>query len=136
MSQLIKRFSITDPFWKRYEDLLSDVVVPYQEAVLRDEVPGAEKSHAIENFRLAADVIKNGKEPGGFYGLVFQDSDVAKWIEAASYSLIRHPDSKLEERIDQVIDTIRDSQHEDGYVNHLYRGDERPVKIMRLDYAL
>ena len=117
MSQLIKRFSITDPFWKRYEDLLSDVVVPYQEAVLRDEVPGAEKSHAIENFRLAADVIKNGKEPGGFYGLVFQDSDVAKWIEAASYSLIRHPDSKLEERIDQVIDTIRDSQHEDGYVN-------------------
>ncbi len=117
MSELIKRFNITDPFWKRYGDLLSEVVIPYQEAVLRDEVPGAEKSHAIENFRLAAEVVKNGKEPGGFYGLVFQDSDVAKWIEAASYSLIRHPDSGLEERIDRVIETIRDSQHEDGYVN-------------------
>ena len=39
--------------------------------------PGAEKSHAIENFRIAA-----GESKGEFYGTVFQDSDVAKWLEA------------------------------------------------------
>lgn len=31
-----------------------DTVIPYQEKILNDEIPGVEKSHALVNFRIAA----------------------------------------------------------------------------------
>ena len=127
MSNLIRQFTVSDPFWKRYEDLLTQVVIPYQEAALRDQIPDAEKSHSIENFKMAADVMKNGAEPGEYYGMVFQDSDLAKWIEAAAYSLVQHPDKDLERRLDEVIETIRDAQYPDGYLN-TYFTLKRPDK--------
>ena len=81
----LKNITITDSFWASRQKLVAEVVIPYQEAILRDAVPGAEKSHAIANFRIAA-----GQEQGEFYGMVFQDSDVAKWLEGAAYSLAIH----------------------------------------------
>ena len=105
-------FRIRDDFWSRYQDLVCDTVIPYQRQVLADQVPGAVKSHAIENLRIAAGLAK-----GDFYGWVFQDSDVAKWIEAASYSLAWRPDPALEEDLDQLIEIIGKAQEEDGYLN-------------------
>ena len=67
---------IVDAFWSQMQERVIDVVIPFQEKVLNDEIPGVEKSHAIENFRIAA-----GLSQGEFYGMVFQDSDVAKWLE-------------------------------------------------------
>jgi len=92
-------------------------VIPYQEMALRDEIPDAEKSHAIENFRQAAKVLKEGKCEEEFYGMVFQDSDVAKWLEAAAYSLVNPPDAELEARLDEMIELIGSAQYEDGYLN-------------------
>lgn len=105
-------FQIRDGFWTRYQDLVCDTVIPYQRQVLADAVPGAAKSHAIQNFRIAA-----GMDEGAFYGWVFQDSDVAKWIEAAAYALARKPDSELEADVDALIDVISRAQGEDGYLN-------------------
>ena len=34
----------------------------------------------------------------------FWDSDVAKWMEAAAYSLATHPDKKLEAKLDEIIE--------------------------------
>ena len=51
---------------------------------------------------------------------IFWDSDVAKWIEGASYVLAKHPDEKLTARIESVIDDIEANQWEDGYVNSYY----------------
>ena len=82
------------------------------EMILRDEVPGAERSHAIANFRMAA-----GEETGEFYGMVFQDSDVAKWLEAAAYSLALKPDAALSARVDDVVALIGRCQQPDGYLN-------------------
>jgi len=48
---------------------------------------------------------------------MFWDSDVEKWIEAASYSIATHPDPRLEKRIDDVIDLIASAQQDDGYLN-------------------
>ncbi len=48
---------------------------------------------------------------------VFLESDVTKWIEAAAYSLISHPDPKLEARIDEAVSMIAAAQQQDGYVN-------------------
>ncbi len=117
MNDLLKRFTISDHFFGHYEKLVKDVVIPYQEKVLNDEIPDAEKSHAIENFRAAAKVIETGSCDEEFYGMVFQDSDVAKWLEAAAYTLLKYPDKDLEKRCDKIIELIGRAQHEDGYLN-------------------
>lgn len=48
---------------------------------------------------------------------VFWDSDVAKWMEAAAYSLTTHPEPQLETRLDEVIDMMAQAQQPDGYLN-------------------
>ena len=101
-----------DNFWSPYQKLVINTVIPYQEKILNDEIPGAEKSHAISNFRIAA-----GLEKGEFYGMVFQDSDVAKWLEAVAYSLWVNPDPALEKRADEIIDIVAKAQQEDGYLD-------------------
>ncbi len=108
----LKNIKITDDFWSGMQNLVTDVVIPFQERVLNDEEPDVEKSHAIENFRIAA-----GLSDGEFYGMVFQDSDVAKWLEGAAYSLIIKPDKELEKRADDIIGIIEKAQQPDGYLN-------------------
>ncbi len=108
----LQGMTVTGGFWKEKQDLISKVVIPYQEKILNDEVPGAAKSHAFANFRIAA-----GMEEGEFYGMVFQDSDVAKWLEGVAYALADHADPELEERADAIIDIIERAQQPDGYLN-------------------
>ena len=47
----------------------------------------------------------------------FWDSDVAKWMEAAGYSLNNHPDPELEGKLEEVIGRLGRLQQEDGYLN-------------------
>lgn len=108
----VKQVNIQDEFWSKIQKRMIDTVIPFQEKVLNDEVPGVEKSHAIENFRIAA-----GLSEGEFYGMVFQDSDVAKWLEGVAYSLAVYPDEDLEKRADEIIDVIEKAQQPDGYLN-------------------
>ncbi len=108
----LKQTKCQDKFWSPYQKLVVETVIPYQEKILNDEIPGAEKSHALANFRIAA-----GLEEGAFYGMVFQDSDVAKWLEAVAYSLWVSPDPALEKRADEVISIIAKAQQEDGYLD-------------------
>ena len=56
--------------------------------------------------------------------VMWWDSDVAKWLEAASYSLATHPDSQLEALLDQVIEKIAAAQQPDGYLNSYFTGRE------------
>ena len=106
---------ITGGFWGRKMDMVASEMLPYQWLALNDGVKGAEPSYAVENFRIAA-----GEATGEFKGTIFQDSDVAKWIEAASYSLSHHPDPALEARVDEVIRLIAKAQRPDGYVNSYF----------------
>lgn len=108
----LKKTVINDSFWSKYQKLIRDVVLPYQKDALNDNIPGAEPSHAIKNFKIAA-----GLETGEFQGWVFQDSDVAKWLEAVAYSLSQTPDSELERSADEVIDIIEKAQQRDGYLD-------------------
>jgi hypothetical protein len=66
----------------------------------------------MENFRIAAGIV------GGSYGgMPFQDSDVAKWIEAASYANWAYPNADIEKAIDEAVDIIAAAQEDDGYLN-------------------
>lgn len=108
----VSQVEIRDGFWSEIQNRVIDVVIPFQEKVLNDEVEGVPKSHAIENFRIAA-----GLSEGEFYGMVFQDSDVAKWLEGVAYSLAVKPDPALEARADGIIDIIEKAQQPDGYLD-------------------
>ncbi|MBK8021949.1 MAG: glycoside hydrolase family 127 protein [Chloroflexi bacterium] len=48
---------------------------------------------------------------------IFWESDLAKWLEAASYALAAHPDAKLNEAVDHVIRLLEHAQQPDGYLN-------------------
>ena len=42
----LKNVQVQDGFWKPMQDLIIETVIPYQEKILNDEIPGVEKSHA------------------------------------------------------------------------------------------
>lgn len=106
---------ISDPFWSPYLDLVRNVVIPYQWQALNDHIPDAEPSYAIRNLKIIA-----GEAEGEFGGLVFQDSDLGKWLEAAGYSLSVTPDANLEALADGMIDLLEAVQQPDGYLNTYY----------------
>lgn len=111
----LKNIQIKDYFWSHYQTLVREEVIPYQWKTLNDQVPDAEPSHAIKNFKIAA-----GLETGEFHGFVFQDSDVAKWLEAVGYSLSTHKNPELEKCADLAIELIEKAQQPDGYINTFF----------------
>ena len=65
--------------------------------------------------------------PRGAHGLsmqVFWDSDVGKWIEAASYALAHRRDPAIEARIDEITEWLAQAQLPDGYLNGWFLGRE------------
>lgn len=147
-----KSITITDPFWKEMQELILNEVIPYQRKALEDGIDGAEPSHCLENFRKAAKAeaarrsgaktpvyptdkwhyTTENSDENAFSGWVFQDSDLYKWIEAASYSLEHHPDSKLEKEIDEAVDLICRSAQADGYIDSLYTINHPAAKFENL----
>ncbi len=111
----LKNVEIHDPFWSKVQETVRTQMIPYQWEALNDRIPGADPSYCIRNFKIAA-----GLEKGRHGGAVFQDSDLAKWIEAAAYSLEKHPDAKLEKEVDETIGLICKAQRPDGYMDTYY----------------
>mgnify|MGYP000112915012 FL=1 len=112
----IGNVKITSGFWKEYQELILKKVIPYQWDILNDKVKGIEKSHAIDNFRIAAG-ISNDK----FYGEAYQDSDLYKWLEAVGNALQVENNIELEKKADEVIDLLEGAQEEDGYLNTYFQ---------------
>lgn len=104
-----------DGFWGNWTKLNKEVVLEHQYEMI-------EETGRLDNFRKAA-----GKKSGQFEGLFFNDSDVYKWLEAASYSLGSYPDKDLEEKVDNTIRKVKDAQEEDGYLNTYFslQGEKR-----------
>lgn len=96
--------------------LVRDTVIPHQWEALNDRLPGAERSGCVHNLQVAA-----GEKAGKFHGLFWQDSDLAKWIEAASYRLATHPDAALDAELDGLSATIAKAQGSDGYLNTYFQ---------------
>lgn len=55
---------------------------------------------------------------------LFWDSDIAKWIEAASYFLQEEYDETIDKAIQELVEMIRGAQQEDGYLNVHYTAVE------------
>ena len=108
------RASVEGGFWGKYRDLVREKTIPFQWMALNDEIPGAPRSHSLENFRIAA-----GRSAGQYDGMVFQDSDLYKWLEAAGHLLRDEApgNEKIRKWADQAVDLIAAAQQPDGYLN-------------------
>lgn len=100
---------VTDDFWAPRIKRNHEVTIPIA-------FEQSEKTGRIKNFRIAG-----GLEEGRFQSnYPFDDSDVFKIIEGASYSLQTFPDRKLETYLDTLIRYIGLAQEDDGYI-YTYR---------------
>jgi DUF1680 family protein len=95
---------IRDEFWAPKLKVNREVTIPI-------EFDQCKVTGRIDAFRQD---WATGDEPVPH---IFWDSDVAKWIEAASYSLSDHQDPLLDAQLDEVIALIASAQQEDGYLN-------------------
>lgn len=93
-----------DSFWGRRHQINRRVTLPYEYELCK-------RTGRIDAFRLD---WTPGKQPKPHY---FWDSDLAKWIEAASYSLTTHPDAALKRRLERVTALVASAQQPDGYLN-------------------
>lgn len=79
---------------------------------MKSLMEGIEKSHYLENFKIAAGLV-----PGRSRGAPFNDGDFYKWMQSAIYLLAQSPDLELEKDIDSIIEIIGKAQREDGYLH-------------------
>lgn len=96
---------VDDHFWAPRLELNQKVTIPIA-------ISQCYKTGRVENFKIAGGLIR-GKFQSEY---PFDDSDLYKIIEGASYSLQTKPDSYLESRIDSIIYYIRGAQEKDGYL--------------------
>lgn len=84
-----------------------------------------EETHRYENFKMAAYTLQHPGHEGlqtpkwdvsKFMGFSFDDTDVYKTIEGASYVLQTYPDKQLTAYIDSVLDIVAAAQEPDGYL--------------------
>jgi len=98
------RVNITDNFWAPRLETNRKVTIPYN-------FEKCKETGRIRNFAIAG-----GLEEGDFEGIYFNDSDVFKVIEGASYSLQVYDDPELKAYLDDLIAKIAAAQEEDGYL--------------------
>ena len=96
---------IKDGFWYNRMETNRTVTIPYALKLL-------DETGRVKNFEIAAG-LQHGDFCSKYY---FDDSDVYKVIEGASYALMLKPDKELEERVDKIISLIAAAQEKDGYL--------------------
>ena len=127
------KVKVTDSFWGQRLKASRDVTIPLA-------FSKCEETGRYTNFEKAAN-------PSGSYevkGYSFDDTDVYKTIEGASYSLQTYPDKKLVHYIDSVLDIVAKAQEKDGYLYtsrtmnpkhpHEWAGDKRWSKVEDLSH--
>ena len=110
-SDSLRNCTLKPGLLKSRQDAVINHALSYHLLILNDQVHGTVKSGAMNNLRIAAGLV-----PGEFYGRPFQDSDVYKWLEAVSYSLVVRPDDQLKQQAISVVDLIAQAQQRDGYI--------------------
>lgn len=115
--QDIKQVSFTkvhvnDQFWRQRLDVLQKRTIRYAFQKCTD-------AGQIENFRLAGQILSGEVKKGDVRyqsGTTYDDAEVYKVIEGASYLLNVQRDEELEQYVDNVIDIVCSAQEPDGYL--------------------
>ena len=123
----LKNTRITDSLFGHYVDTVSEIMVPYQWKILTDQNPETEPTYCVQNFRIAA-----GREKGERKGVVFQDTDLYKWIETVAYCLASGRAKEYEAVVDDVIQLLSEAQEPDGYLNTWFQVNQPHDKWQNL----
>lgn len=137
-----------DTFWGQRLEAARRVTIPLA-------FSKCESEHRYKNFEMAAYTLHHPGHAGlqtaewdvsKFMGFSFDDTDVYKTIEGASYILQTYPDKKLAAYIDSVLDVVGAAQEPDGYLYtartinpehpHGWSGDKRWTKEEVLSHEL
>ncbi|HEY2931940.1 MAG TPA: beta-L-arabinofuranosidase domain-containing protein [Acidobacteriota bacterium] len=99
-----------DVFWAPRIEINRTVTIPFA-------FQKCEETGRVDNFLRAAAALR-GEVSGDkkLPGYPFDDTDLYKVIEGASYALSVHPDPKLEAYVDGLIEKIAAAQEKDGYL--------------------
>jgi len=126
---------VNDNFWKPKMKVNADITIPYILKMCKEH-------GRIDNFLAAAGEREN-KVCSEF---PFDDTDVYKWIEGASYAMQVSPNKNLSLYLDTLIGIIGAAQEKDGYlytfrtikpaVLHEWLGDQRWLKDSILSHEL
>lgn len=126
---------LTDHFWEPKLEVNANVTIPYILQKCREQ-------GRIDNFLRAAHKIPGDK----MTEYPFDDTDLYKLIEGASYSLQTKPNPGLDKQLDTLISIIAAAQEPDGYLYtfrtvhsshpHPWIGDKRWVKEEELSHEL
>ena len=114
-----------------------------------------ESEHRYKNFEMAAYTLQHPGHAGlntpewdvaKFMGFAFDDTDVYKTIEGASYILQTYPDKKMKAYIDSVLTVVGAAQESDGYLytartinpkhTHKWAGETRWSKVEAASHEL
>ncbi|MCB2407864.1 glycoside hydrolase family 127 protein [Hymenobacter lucidus] len=128
------RVKLADSFWLPRLKTNTDVTIPAS-------FQRCEATNRVKNFEMAA--ARQGKFATIF---PFDDTDIYKTIEGASYSLKLYPDEKLDQYMDVLIGKVAAAQEPDGYLYtartidpahpHNWAGKERWEKERELSHEL
>ncbi len=126
---------VSEGFWGQRLQASREVTIPLA-------FSKCEETGRYDNFVRAAHPDEN-YQIGGF---PFDDTDVYKTIEGASYLLQTYPDKKLEQYIDSVLSIVAMGQEPDGYLNtarsmnpkhpHEWMGPERWMYVKYSSHEL
>jgi len=101
---------VNDGFWAPRIETNRTVTIPF--AFQKDEETGR-----VDNFIRAAKALRGEPfENHKYPPYPFDDTDVYKVIEGASYTLSVHPDPKLDAYIDGLVEKVAAAQEPDGYL--------------------
>jgi DUF1680 family protein len=95
---------ITCAFWAERRRLNREVLIPDGERRLAE-------AGNFHNLRAAA----SGE--GAYRGLIYQDSDLYKWLEAVGWELRNGPSGELERMARETVALIAAAQDRDGYID-------------------
>lgn len=129
---------VNDAFWSPRLKASREVTIPL--AFSKCEETGRYRNFEIAARQLAGENTEDVKVEG----FSFDDTDVYKTIEGASYILQTYPDKKLEAYIDSVLAIVAKGQEPDGYLYtartmnpkhpHAWAGAKRWEKVEDLSH--
>ena len=113
---------LRDNFWLPKIRLIQDTTIRYA-------FDKCDEEGRVDNFLVAG-----GKKKGPYKGkMPFDDTDLYKIIEGASYSLISRPNPELDAYLDSIIVIIKIGQEPDGYITTWFTIDRQkpPARWVR-----
>ena len=103
---------VKDQFWKQRLDVMRNTTIRYAFQKCTD-------AGQLRNFEYAGKIVSGEKKVGELKfqsGNPYDDAEVYKVLEGASYVLLTQKDTELENYCDGVVDLICSAQEPDGYL--------------------